>query len=303
MHYEEDFLKTDTGYEIPYRAWRVYKPDAVILVTHGMAEHSGRYEAFGDFLTQNNFALFAFDLPGHGEHRDDEQLGQLENWSDFLNDIQFLWSQVAEMEPRVPLFLMGHSMGSYLTMDILQSGIELPIDGVILSGSGLQSQLQVWGGIQVARIEKMRQGKNGLSTVLDTLSFKKFNKDFEPARTEADWLSRDLQSVLNYIEDPYCGFLCSNQFWIEFLKAQFRLSGKQGLNNIPPELPVFLLSGDRDPVGRYGKGVRQLESRLQSQNQQDLTCKLYTNGRHEMLNETNKVQVMNDISNWIKDHI
>jgi len=298
MHYEEDFLKTPQNKEIPYRAWRSKKPDATLLVIHGMAEHSGRYEGLGNFLTEKNISLYAFDLTGHGEQCPEHQLGHIENWQTNIDDIHFMWGQVAEFEPRIPLFILGHSMGSYLTLEALQAQQPYPLSGIILSGSGLHPSIQLWAGKQVARIEKLRQGKQGYSNLLEQLSFGSFNKAFEPAKTEMDWLSRDLQSVLNYIEDPYCGFQCSNQFWIEFLNAQLRINKSSGLSNLP-RVPILMISGDKDPVGRMGKGAAQLEKRLRSNMETAIQFNLYPNGRHEMLNERNRVAVMTDIYQWV----
>lgn len=298
MHYEEDFLKNTQGQHTPYRAWRVKKPDATVLVIHGMAEHSGRYEGLGQFLTDKNISLYSIDLPGHGEHCPENQLGHVDSWQEKIDAIHNAWRLVAEFEPRIPLFLLGHSMGSYLTMDALQSHQPYPLSGVILSGSGLHSSLKLWAGKQVARIEKLRQGKKGYSNLLEHLSFGDFNKPFEPAKTEMDWLSRDLQSVLNYIEDPFCGFQCSNQLWIEFLSAQLRLNKASGLSALP-QVPFLLISGDKDPVGRMGKGVSLLERRLKNATSKPVKLNLYPNGRHEMLNESNKQHVMNDLYEWI----
>ena len=303
MQYDEDFIERPDGDAIAYRAWRCRAPKATLLLVHGMAEHTGRYGQFGETLTDHDINLVAFDLPGHGEHCDPADQGQLTGWDDIFAAFLAVKQQATQWEPGVPLFIMGHSLGGYLCLDWLSRHPIEGLEGAIISGAGLNQKLELQVGLLAAKFERWRQGDSGKSALLNTLSFKKFNNAFKPTDTAFDWLSRDTAAVDAYIEDPWCGFWVSNQYWIEIAQANLRIARPRGLDHFPTQLPVMAFCGENDPVSRFGIGLELLSQALGNGKMADLSVKQYKGARHEMLFELSKETVMADIVEWITARI
>jgi len=145
----------------------------------------------------------------------------------------------------------------------------------------------------------MRIGARSPSSFLDFLSFGSFNRKLKPVRTTSDWLSRDPVQVDKYINDSYCGFPCTPQFWLDFMSGLISISQKSEIAKIPNKLPIYIFSGDNDPVGLQGKGILALEQHITNNGCSEVQCKLYSGGRHEMLNESNANEVFNDVITWV----
>jgi len=193
-------------------------------------------------------------------------------------------------------------MGSFIAQGFaIRHGERLA--GLILSGTNYQHPIMYHAGRMVAKIENIRIGLDTPSLTMDKLSFASFNNHFKPNRTDFDWLSRDPDQVDRYINDPLCGFPCSTETWQQLLSGLIEISQKDKLDKIPHNLPIYLFGGDKDPVGRMGKGIPALAKKLRHSGHDNVTSKLYKDGRHEMLNETCKEQVYQDISNWINQHL
>ena len=153
----------------------------------------------------------------------------------------------------------------------------------------------------VAKLERLRVGQLGTSKLINFLSFGSFNQAFKPNRTEFDWLSRDNTQVDKYINDPLCGFDCSTGLWCDLFSGLIDVYGKNSFKRLQKDLPVYIFGGDKDPVGLMGKGLPKLAKAYEQAGQKNVQLKLYPDGRHEMLNETNKQEVMEDVINWL-DH-
>ena len=305
MQYLEDFLPRPDQYEIPYRAWVVAKPVALLVLSHGMAEHAQRYEGFADFLNEQNISVWALEHRGHGEHCPDEDLGHYadqQGWEKVVADLIAFRQFVAEQQPDVPVILYGHSMGSFITLASLMENAK-GVSGVLLTGCGSHSRWSLKRDLFGIQLEKLRLGKRGLSKIIDHLSFSKFNKHFKPNRTPQDWLSRDPAEVDLYLQDPYCGFICTTQLWSDFVNGLVNINDIENVDKIPKHIPFGLFSGDEDPVGDFGKGVRNLANRLASVGVKDVGLKLYPGGRHEIVNETNRDEEWFDLRSWVLAHI
>ncbi|MGV8057502.1 MAG: alpha/beta hydrolase [Smithellaceae bacterium] len=277
---------------------------AAIMISHGMAETAARYERFAEILTQNGYAVYAADQRGHGRTiRDPLHTG--ETGEDGLNrmlcDLHQLSGIIKEENPPVPLFLFGHSMGSFLVQGYIArwgSGLK----GAILSGTAGPADFLSVIGQGIAYLEKLRLGKTGRSRLLNTLSFGSFNRQFQPARTDFDWLSRDAKEVDKYIADPFCGGIFPATFFFDLLKFVRQLHKPDQLRKIPKDLPLYFFSGGKDPVGANTAGVKKLIQIYQKLGIEDLQFKFYEDGRHEMLNEINRETVIADVIKWLDTH-
>ncbi|MFJ3482013.1 lysophospholipase [Pseudomonas sp. NPDC090202] len=275
-------------------------PRAVVMLAHGMAEHSGRYARLGAALSEAGFALYAHDQRGHGRTAAHGVLGHYadhDGWNKVVGDLASLNAAITRRHPDTPVFLLGHSMGSYVAQAyLLHHGASL--QGAVLSGSNLQPVSLYRSAAVVARLERWRQGPDGRSALIDFLSFGAFNNRFKPARTRFDWLSRDPQEVDLYINDPLCGFRCTNQFWLDMLGGLQQISKLSNLAQIDKSLPMLIIGGECDPVSE-GKRLKDLADALSGTDHQAVELKIYPQARHEVFNETNRDEVTGDLLGWL----
>jgi alpha-beta hydrolase superfamily lysophospholipase len=307
---QENFtFKSEEGTEIYTYKWI---PDesvsikGVVQIAHGMAETAARYERFAGMLTDNGYVVYINDHRGHGKTaKKVENLGILAEESGFkwlVEDVHKLTEIIEKENPSLPIFLFGHSMGSFITQKyIMLYGKRLK--GAILSGSNGKQGMMLNLGLFVAKGEIKKHGRNAKSLKLNKMSFGSFNNAFKPNRTEFDWLSRDNVEVDKYIKDPFCGSLFTAGFFYDFLNGLKEIENKENLMLVPKEIPIYIFSGDKDPVGKAGKGVDKLINSYKKCEVKDLTYKLYKDGRHEMLNEVNREEVMCDVISWLNIHI
>jgi alpha-beta hydrolase superfamily lysophospholipase len=283
-----------------YRWLPAAAPRAVVLLAHGMAEHAGRYARLGQVLAAAGYALYAHDQRGHGRTAEGGTLGlyaKENGWNKVVDDLGLLSQHIRLQHPGCPLFLLGHSMGSYIAQAYLLHH-SASLQGAILSGSNFQPVALYRGGRAIARLESWRQGRTGRSALIEWLSFGSFNKAFKPARTAFDWLSRDPREVDNYINDPLCGFRCTNQLWLDLLKGLQDISKPTNLAQIDPNLPLLIMGGECDPVSA-GKRLNDLADALRHAGSRHLQVNIYPQARHEVLNESNRDEVTADLLAWL----
>lgn len=283
--------------------WDAPSPRGLVYIAHGLAEHIARYDAFATALNGIGLSVAGHDHRGHKlSVASDADLGHFADLSGFPLMARDLSAGIAAwraLHPDLPLVLFGHSMGSFLAQYLMGEGPE-GVDLLIMSGSsGPQPKGLAAVGRLISRIERLRLGRRGRSKVIHGIAFDGNNKPFEPGPTKLEWLSRDRAAVDAYVADPYCGFVATTASWVSLLDELARLATPTQMRCVPTDIPVLILSGDRDPVGGMGAGVRRLHEIWQAHGVADLELKLYPDGRHEMLNETNRDEVVADICNWI----
>ena len=282
------------------------KPRAVVQISHGIAEHIDRYRPFMEFLADNGFVVAGNDHLGHGKSiRVPEEQGFLaekDGWWRVVDDMEKLHDIMSKEYPELPYVLFGHSMGSFLTRTYI---IKHPdkYDAVILSGTGHQSPVLVLGGNAAASVMAKLNGAMGDGTKLDSLAFGSYLSKIEIPRTKYDWLSRDAEQVDKYIADPLCGFVGKIGLYRDMMQGIKFITNKKSIAQMNKEKPVYFMSGDGDPVGDYGKGVERAYKAFCDAGLHDVFMRLYPGGRHEMLNETNKDQVYQDILSWLSEKI
>lgn len=302
MKHEVFWLDTTDNNLLFVNAWLPSaSPSAVIMLSHGMAEHGGRYARLGTALSAAGYALYVHDQRGHGQtakHGMPGHFADEDGWSRVVDDVANLALDIGQKHPDVPLFLLGHSMGSYIAQAyLMHHGASL--QGAILSGSNYNPVSVYRGARLIARLERLRQGKTGRSALIEWLSFGSFNKAFKPTRTRFDWLSRDPEEVDRYVHDPLCGFRCTNQLWLDLLHGLQKISKRSNLAQIDPSLPLLIIGGECDPVSD-GKRLKVLAHVLAEAGHRVLQLKVYPKARHEVFNELNRDEVTRDLIDWLQ---
>lgn len=298
------FINGNDGHKIFVYCWNnVSEPKAVVQIFHGMAEHAGRYKRLAEYLNTKGFIVYANDHRGHGKTAGTiEDLGYIgeDGFNRIVEDQHIIKEVIKEKYSELPIFVLGHSFGSFVAQEyITRYGDE--IQGVILSGSALMKGIDVTLGKFIATIEKSIFVDKKKSNLMDKLSFGSYNKKIKDSKLQFEWLSTDLEEVKKYDDDPLCGTVFTTGFFYNFFTGLSKLYKKDKLDKIPRKLPIFILSGDEDPVGKYGKLVRKLYDLYNNLGIEDVTMKLYKDGRHEMINETNRQEVYKDILSWINE--
>ena len=298
VHHEQQNLSAADGHEIRAQLWKPDGgPQAVIQIVHGLGEHSDRYERFAAAAVQRGYVVCTHDHRGHGGHGDEPgHFADKDGWRKVVADVETVNDYIRERYPDLEIVLLGHSMGSFIAQAFaMHHGGRLA--GMLLSGSNWPSKLLLLPSLVLANVECWRLGKRGSSPLLDKLGFGNFNKAFEPARTELDWLSRDEAEVDKYVASPLCGGPYTCGLWRDLLRGLLSVASDKALMRIPADLRIMITGGGDDPVGG-DKGMGKLLMHYAQTSHQRLTPKIYAGGRHEMLNEVNRDEVTSDWLNW-----
>lgn len=274
----------------------------VIQIVHGVAEHIGRYGETARFLNQHGFIVVGEDHLGHGLTTDEANRGffaEKNGWKLVVRDIRKLRKLQGDQNPELPYFLLGHSMGSFLTRTYL---IDYPrtLTGAIISGTGQEPAPVVLAGKLAATLEAKRLGSHGVSKLVDTLSLGAYNRKFKPNRTSADWISRDEAQVDAYLADPMCAYQPTVTMFRDMMGGLQYIAKQSNLDRMCPTTPIYFFSGDQDPVGGMGKGFQKVTAMFRASGCQHITARLYEGGRHEMLNEVNRQEVLEDLMAWLE---
>lgn len=270
----------------------------LVYLVHGMKDHSARYFSFAEFLSQQGYVVMMHDQRGHGKTAVTlGYLGENATWDNLVQNVHDGITYAKHRFSHLPVFLLGHSMGSFVALDYAKQFQGL--SGLLLSGSAFQSPFLTFIGYAVSLFNQALFGRHNKAYLIDFLVFFPFIVSVKNRRTPFDWLSRDATISEHYRQDFYCQFTCTSSFYVQFFSGLFRLfnSKKPFLKQ---KLPILLLSGDQDPVGGHLKYVKKLFNWL-SQESHDISTCFYEGARHEVLNETNKNQVYQDILLWLQD--
>ncbi|PJK29827.1 alpha/beta fold hydrolase [Minwuia thermotolerans] len=283
--------------------WDIPEPRGLVYIAHGLAEHVGRYDRFARRLNGLGFSVAGHDHRGHGRSvAGDAEPGHIADRDGFhlmADDLGRGMDAWRAEHDGLKLGLFAHSMGSFLAQMGMWRWPE-KVDAVVLSGSNGPPPPIAGAGRLIARMERLRLGRRGRSLLIHGLAFDANNKAFAAdGPTKLEWLSRDRDEVDAYVADPRCGFIATTASWIALLDALPKLTAKGNVGRIPKNLPLLIASGDRDPIGDMGRGVRRLQAIYAGHGMSDVTLKLYEGGRHEMLNEINRDQVMADLGDWL----
>ncbi len=276
----------------------------ILQVSHGMLEHIERYDEFASFMSANGILVAGNDHLGHGSSLISEQnrgfFSENEGNKTILSDIHNLRCLLREEYKEIPYFLLGHSMGSFLVRQYITL-YGKSIDGVIIVGTGQQPYALVKMGLMLTKLISLFKGNRYRSKLVNYLAIGSYNNHFKPNRTAVDWLSRDEKVVDAYIRDKRIDFIFTLNAYTNMFAGMLELYDSKKLDKIPKDLPVLFLSGEKDPVGNFGKDIVKVYQQYKKVGILDVSYKLYKENRHEILNEFDKEIVYNEIIKWVID--
>lgn len=294
-------VKQDDGYiTILYPHYTEAEPKGTVLISHGMSEHYSRYLEFTAFLNHCGYDVFLYNHRGHGSDKKLEELGifaekdgDIKVTQDMIHLIHFIKKNCRNKS----LFLFAHSMGSLIARNVIQ--YEDAIDGIILSGTTHMPSGTVLFGKIVSGMIRMVKGHDYVSQFMHKLVFppKKFDSVCE--RTKFDWLTRNHYIVGQYMHDPYCGFTCSVGLHNDVIKILSNVTLPHMVLRTRKDLPIYIISGQSDPVCSFGNDIYHFVSLLQKLGFTAVDCTVYAESRHELLNELNQKEVMLGIMKWL----
>ncbi|HXV29758.1 MAG TPA: alpha/beta hydrolase [Sinorhizobium sp.] len=295
-------LRSPTGAAL---AWRHHpasaEPQGILLISHGLAEHSGRYARLAQAMAARSFHVYAHDHRGHGQsHAPDSQLGQFAHrggGEKVIADLRAVREMAVSAHPGLPVVLFGHSMGGLIALNAAETDPGL-YDALAVWNSNFRPGLAGRAGQLVLAIEKMLKGSDVPSPLLTKLTFGAWAKSIAGRTTDFDWLSRDDTEVARYIADPLCGFDATVSLWIDIFTFAFAGARADRLERLPARLPVHLVGGGADPSTEHGAAIRWLGQRMKARGMTDVTTIIHEDMRHETLNEIGREKAVEDFADW-----
>ncbi len=283
---------------------KIYIPEGEIKgmlhIIHGMTEHIERYDHIMSAAAEKGYVAFGYDHLGHGKTaRDDSELGFISHsngWKYLVNDVKAFNSVVQQIYPDKPLYLFGHSMGSFIARLALVASPESYKKAIICGTAGKNPLAPI--GLLLTDIIKLLKGEKHISKTINNIAFGAYNRRFEGI-SKYDWLTKDRDIIEKYSEDKFCNFSFTVSAMHDLMNLINVCNKPAWFKEINAELPILLIAGECDPVGNYGKGVTEVYNRLKKENR-NVTLKLYGDCRHEILNDTCRQEVISDILNFIK---
>lgn len=302
----ESFLSTTGSHRLHVCLWEPSGiPKGILQISHGMCEYILRYAPFAQWLANQGWVVAGADHLGHGSTAlSQEDLGYFQPQDPSRQVVEDLWAVsrwVREQYPHLPLFLLGHSMGSFLARRYAMTYGD-SLAGLILMGTGNQPRGLIRAGLVLCSLIGTFRGERYRSSLLYKMTLGSYNRPFAPARTSCDWLSKNPENVDRYLQDPLCQFRFTVNGYRTLLETLDYIENPQNIARLPRRLPILLVSGAKDPVGDMGKGVLQVYRSYKAQCA-PVAYKLYPGLRHEILNEKESSQVYRDLLHWLNSQL
>ncbi len=301
------FLSADNVHKCHAEVWEPEdkKPVAVLQIVHGMIEYIRRYDDFATFLTEHGFVVVGEDHLGHGYTASEQDLGYFTEdrpWDVLIENVETVRKIMTSRYPDLKYCMLGHSMGSFIFRKYIALHGE-KIDAAIVMGTAMMPRIVTSTGVALTYIQRVFFGDRHVSPMIARMAFGSYNKRIPDAASPNAWLSANADNVAAYDKDPLCTF----PFTINAYRTLFKILGyvckKSTIARTPRNLPILVIAGMDDPVGNYGAGPSTLYKEYQKIGVQDATLKLYEGLRHEILNESNRKDVYNDILEWLLGRI
>lgn len=302
MFQEVKALRSPTGATLAWRSQAASAPErGVLLLSHGLAEHSARYARFAHFMAVQGFHVYGHDHRGHGATQAADapfgRYAEADGARKVIEDIAAIAGVARGEHPDLPVVLFGHSMGGLIALNAAEEKPEL-YDGLAVWNSNFNPGLAGRAALLILAGERMLKGSDVPSTILPPLTFGTWGKSIPGHKTPFDWLSRDEREVAAYIADPLCGFDASVSMWIDIFRLTFAGASSERLRRLPAKLPIHLVGGGQDPATNGGRAIAWLSERMKRHGLLNVTTRLYPEMRHETLNEKDREGPMRDFAAW-----
>ena len=279
------------------------KPKAVLHIVHGMTEHIYRYKKFAEELNRYGIAVAGFDLRGHGINLSKSGCASFgeEGWDASLKDIQAFSNFVYNQFPDCKHYILGFSLGSFLVRECLNK-FEHSYGGAIIAGTGHQPSAVLSIMMAIVKTQIKSNGFDGTTSLVRQLSFETYNSKFKPNKTDFDWLCSDEKELQNYISDNACADSISSGLFWQLLSSMKYTGSKMAYQNWKKDMPVLLLSGEKDSVGDFTKGVQRIEAAMKNAGIRNVTVQFLTGARHDIFHEVKSgcaEEVIQLVKEWI----
>lgn len=280
------------------------EPVGHIHILHGMAEHMGRYDSTVEFFIEQGYVVSGHDHRGHGKTAQlngvKGHFADVNGFNRVVEDAFEVITQLKKEQGSLKFILIGHSMGSFIARRFIQLHSEL-VDLTVLSGTGDDQGIARYAGVAVAHLFGKKEGYNEPNEQLNTLVFGNFNRSVSNPKTKFDWLSKNEALVTSYVTDENCGFIPTTQFFIDLFGGLGLIHQKKEIIRIPKTLPILLFAGTEDPVGRNGQALWKVAKQYDDAGIEDVTVHLFEGGRHELLSDSTRKEVIQAVLHWIKE--
>jgi alpha-beta hydrolase superfamily lysophospholipase len=314
MQMQSFYQKMSDGMEISVNRWvpdKGCKIKGIVQLSHGMIEHAMRYDRLGSVLAENGWIFSAHDLRGHGKTAQKAEqdgkgmfgmLAEKKGFDRVVEDLDEIIARVKTDFPGNKVVLLGHSFGSFVAQSFIET-YGSRIDACVLCGTaGPRIPLVTTGGY-VAHLIALFRGKAYKSAFLEKIAFGSYTKRIPDAVNGQEWLSCDKKNVQLYLDDKWCGFKPTASFYCDMMYGLKKIHSASNMKKIPQTMPVLIVYGGADPVGDYGKTVKDLFTIYKKNGMSDVTIKEYPEDRHEIFNEVDKDTVTNDFLAWINSRV
>lgn len=288
---------------------QMYVPEgevrAVVQLSHGMIDYVGRYKELAEYFAARGIAFAGNDHLGHGATaaREDDFgfFADRDGYKLVIDDLYKMNSLIREAIPSAPIVMLGHSMGSFMAR---LYAVKYPdsISALIIHGTGGPNPMLAPGKL-LAKLLRAIYGTRHRSKLITSLAFGYYNSKFPKEEGENAWLTRDVARVADRDSDPYTSYKFTLAGYIDLFTVLGESNSKEWFLKYPKEMPTLVISGDADPVGDYGKGVKYVYESLLATGVRNITLKLYEDARHELFNEFNSDEVSDYLVRWIEDVI
>lgn len=281
----------------------IYMPDGEIRglfhLVHGMTEYIGRYEPLLSTIASAGYLCFGFDNLGHGNTAAEGDLGYIashDGWKYMVDDVKAFADSIKAEYPDLPYFLMGHSMGSFITRIAVSKHTNLADKYICCGTAGSNPAANI--GLALCDIIKAFRGERTVSPFLENIVFGSYNKRFD-GDSKYEWLTKDRDIIEKYSKDRFCTFHFTVSAMHDLIKLMKTSNSKKCFNDTKNDLPILIIAGDMDPVGNYGKGVKKVYRNFKAAGKENVTLFLYENCRHEIHNDTCREKMTEDILKFI----
>ena len=305
---ELTYPSADGKSEVFARVWQndAVRPAFILQICHGMCEYIDRYAEFAEYICTHGGVVCGNDHLGHGRTKEQNADGVYGYFAEkdgeklIVEDAYSLTKLAGARWPGLPLVLMGHSMGIMAARSYMAKHGEEPVCAIFMGTSGAN---KLTGMIRfLANVGMLFGRAQKPAKLLSHLAFSKYNDRYDDVRSQNDWLTRDRERVAKYDADPRCTFLFTDRAAYDFANLVDEVSGARWAARLPKGKPYLLVSGDMDPVGNYGAGVKEVYEWMEKAGL-DVELKLYAGARHELLNEIGRNEIFDDLFAWIQKRI